>query len=220
MCGRSSVRLVWYRRHGHVSGSAAAAGSFNVSIIATDSLNVTAGITATLTVLGITTSSLPPGQTIADYSANITATGGMPPYSFVISGLPAGLSSSGGAISGRPLGPGTSPVNATVTDSKGLSVSAAYSLTVTGTGPLHISGSSLPDGNVNQPYSQGLSATGGTPPYTWAQTGGALPAGLSMNSSGTVFGIPDHPWHRFGRHPGDRLLRGPGFRHLVDRDCA
>ena len=34
------------------------------------------------------------------------------------------------------------------------------------------------------------SATGGVPPYTWSIGGGALPAGLAMDSSGAVAGTP------------------------------
>src|SRR5690348_9387334 len=33
-------------------------------------------------------------------------------------------------------------------------------------------------------------ATGGTPPYSWSLAGGALPAGLAMDASGTVSGTP------------------------------
>jgi putative Ig domain-containing protein/matrixin/fibronectin type III domain protein/Ig-like domain-containing protein len=40
------------------------------------------------------------------------------------------------------------------------------------------------------PYSQQLSATGGSPPYTWSLISGALPAGLSLSSSGLISGTP------------------------------
>jgi large repetitive protein len=61
--------------------------------------------------------------------------------------------------------------------------------TGTGTG-LTITTSSLPNGIVNQPYSQTLPASGGMPPYTWSMLGGALPDGLSLGSSGTLSGTP------------------------------
>ena len=39
-------------------------------------------------------------------------------------------------------------------------------------------------------YSQTLAASGGTPPYTWSLVSGALPAGLSLSSSGVITGTP------------------------------
>src|ERR1019366_1160010 len=45
-------------------------------------------------------------------------------------------------------------------------------------------------GTVGVPYSQALSATGGTAPYGWVLTGGTLPAGLTLNLGGTITGTP------------------------------
>jgi len=59
--------------------------------------------------------------------------------------------------------------------------------------PLAITTSSpLPNGTVGVAYSQALSATGGTPPYSgWTVDSGALPPGLSLNgSSGAISGVP------------------------------
>lgn len=44
---------------------------------------------------------------------------------------------------------------------------------------------------VNVPYVANLAATGGTPPYTWSITGGALPPGLGLaRATGTISGTP------------------------------
>ena len=49
----------------------------------------------------------------------------------------------------------------------------------------------LPDITVGQPYSYTLTETGGVPPFTWSITAGALPAGLTLNSStGVISGTP------------------------------
>src|ERR1700722_9943509 len=52
----------------------------------------------------------------------------------------------------------------------------------------------LPTGQVNTPYSQQLTASGGTGPYTFTQISGSLPPGspaFSLNSAGVVSGTPD-----------------------------
>jgi uncharacterized protein (TIGR03437 family) len=51
--------------------------------------------------------------------------------------------------------------------------------------------SHLPGGVAGVPYSFTLTAAGGTPPYTnWRVTAGALPAGLTLSSAGTISGTP------------------------------
>ena len=47
----------------------------------------------------------------------------------------------------------------------------------------------LATGTVGTAYSQTLSATGGTSPYTWSIGSGTLPAGLILSSTGTISGI-------------------------------
>jgi hypothetical protein len=49
---------------------------------------------------------------------------------------------------------------------------------------------SLPNATVAQAYSTSFSASGGTPPYTFAQTAGALPSGLGVSSAGVLSGTP------------------------------
>jgi len=58
--------------------------------------------------------------------------------------------------------------------------------------PLSITTASLPNGTMGQAYSQTLTASGGTLPYTWSITaGGSLPTGLTLNTStGVISGTP------------------------------
>ena len=58
------------------------------------------------------------------------------------------------------------------------------------TSPITITPGSAAAPNVGASYSQALGATGGNPPYTFAQTGGSLPPGLSF-SGNTISGTPD-----------------------------
>ncbi len=48
----------------------------------------------------------------------------------------------------------------------------------------------LQTGTVGLAYSQTLTVSGGTPPYTWALMSGVLPAGLSLSNTGVVSGTP------------------------------
>lgn len=55
---------------------------------------------------------------------------------------------------------------------------------------LSIAPSSLAHAFVGESFSQPLSASGGTAPYTFAVVNGSLPAGLSLSSSGVLSGKP------------------------------
>ncbi len=70
-----------------------------------------------------------------------------------------------------------------------LSGCAAHAPT-NGPSALNITPFTLIPGVVNVSYEQVLLASGGTQPYTWTLTGGALPPGLSLQSNGTVSGTP------------------------------
>jgi len=57
-------------------------------------------------------------------------------------------------------------------------------------GGLAIITTSLPEGQINQPYSASVGGSGGSLPYLWSVTP-ALPAGLSLNTqSGAITGTP------------------------------
>ena len=51
-----------------------------------------------------------------------------------------------------------------------------------------ITTTALPAGNTSNNYTATLAATGGTAPYTWQLTGGSLPTGLALSSSGIISG--------------------------------
>lgn len=50
--------------------------------------------------------------------------------------------------------------------------------------------SSLPNGTLGFAYTSNVTASGGTAPYSFAVTAGAVPAGLTLNSNGTLGGTP------------------------------
>ena len=186
---------------GTISGTPTASGSTSLTFKVVDSSSPAQAksITISLVVaqaLVITTASLPSGTKGSAYSNAMAATGGTTPYTWSIAAgsLPAGLSltSTTGLISGTPTAVGTFGFTVSVTDagSPAQTKSAAYSFVVA-PAVLAITTSSLPSGTQNTSYSNAVAATGGTTPYTWSISSGALPAGLSLASStGLISGTP------------------------------
>ena len=180
--------------NGNVGGVASQAGNFTPAVSLTDKNNTSASLSLTLAVLGIN-GSFPQGTTTSTYSGGVNGVGGTPPYTYALSGLPQGLTVSGGSVSGQISTAGSYTVGARVTDANGVSVSQNFSFVITGVAPstLTIVTTGLPDGVVGQPYGQTLGASGGKPGYTWSQSGGQAPAGLSLSGAGTVSGTPTTP---------------------------
>lgn len=195
---------------GAITGTPNATGTTTFTVKATDSTTPTAQ-TATkslsitvVNALSITTSSLPAGTVGSSYNTTVAATGGTTPYTWSWaaqggSSLPPGLSisSSTGVISGTPSTNTGSPFNVTITVTDATNpqqtASANFSITITvATLTVTTTSSQLPAGTVNTAYPNNvnLSATGGIPPYTWLQTGGTLPPGLSLSTSGQITGTP------------------------------
>ena len=147
----------------------------------------------------ITTSGLPAGTVNASYSATLTASGGVTPYTWsVVSGsLPAGLTlnSMTGGINGTPTTAGSYVFTAQVSDSQNPSGTDAKQLSISinpaQVAPLNITTTSLPSARRFVAYSQTLIATGGTRPYSWSLSSGALPPGLGLNAvTGVISGTP------------------------------
>jgi hypothetical protein len=59
--------------------------------------------------------------------------------------------------------------------------------------PLAIATTALTGANVGVPYTVSLAVTGGTAPYAWTISAGALPAGLSLSPGGVITGTPTAP---------------------------
>ena len=89
--------------------------------------------------------------------------------------------------------PGTANFTIEVQDSSATPETAAKAFALTiNPGALTISSvSPLNTAIANTPYSNTLSASGGTAPLTWSMTVGSLPAGLTLNAStGEISGAP------------------------------
>lgn len=146
--------------------------------------------------LTITIGSLPSGTVLQSYNASLSSTGGTGATTWDLVGgaLPAGLTlSASGVISGTPVSPGTSTPTFRVRDSGSPQQTATkpLSITVNNPAPPTITTTSLPAGTFNVAYNQTVSVTGGIGTLVWGVVSGALPPGLSLNSSnGHISGTP------------------------------
>jgi len=191
---RGGIYLVW-NISGHVKINVTLNSGLN-PVVSGVFFGGSAGAVAGGTPVSVITTSLAIGQQGTAYSATLAGSGGMTPYTWsIVSGaVPTGLSlnSSNGTISGTPAASGSSALSVQVTDSSSPAQTANVSLTLTITPAILATvTASLPSGHVGMAYSQMLTATGGTAPYAWTLTSGALPVGLTLNSStGLISGTP------------------------------
>ncbi len=180
---------------GVISGSPRAAGAFTIRIDLTDANSTKVDIDLGITIaapLSITTASvLATGSAGRPYTQSFTAAGGAPPYVWSISGsLPTGLTlSSSGSLTGTPSQVGVFQITIGVSDSKGANATAPYSLTIV-SGLAIATAPTLPIASSGTPYSFTLQPAGGSAPYSWVITSGALPNGLNFGSGGQISGTP------------------------------
>ncbi|MGE0433474.1 MAG: putative Ig domain-containing protein, partial [Planctomycetota bacterium] len=189
---------------GTISGTPSTPGNSSFTVEVRDTNNLTDTHAQTINVYSALAITNPPAGALADGIQNIaytpvtvTATGGKPSlvWSIVAGALPTGLSlnTGSGQISGTPTVANVFNFTVRVTDANAIFVQRAYTITVydvpTITSPAP--GALVPEGYVGRPYSRQINAAGGFMPYTWSIPSGALPAGLSINtSSGLISGTP------------------------------
>jgi hypothetical protein len=134
------------------------------------------------------------------FNYQFSAVGGTQPYNWSITSgaLPNGLSlnTGNGMLSGTPQTSGNFAFTVAVRDAQSRTAQKSVTIVVNGTAtaPLEIATASLPSVVVLGNFSAQLSATGGTAPYTWAMANGAIPTGVSLNTttgvlSGTAMAI-------------------------------
>jgi putative Ig domain-containing protein len=134
---------------------------------------------------------LPNGLVETPYRQSLTASGGTAPYSFAVAdgALPDGLNlSADGVLSGTPAAVGSFNFFLSTTDARGASTNVFYQLNILT--PIALSPPVLLEGKVGSAYRQIFGASGGSFPYSFTVTDGALPSGLELANSGELSGTP------------------------------
>ncbi len=133
------------------------------------------------------------------YSQQIIASGGVMPHTFSATGnIPPGLGlSDGGLLAGTPTTPGIYCFTIFVRDSAGCSARPFDYIIVISAAScpagtiISLSPPGLPASRTGVFYSEMITASGGTAPYTFAITAGSLPPNLTLNAAtGLVSGTP------------------------------
>ena len=125
---------------------------------------VIANLPLAVSLAGVPTSAV----TNSFYSAQPTASGGLPSYNWSATGLPAGIfiDNQSGLISGTPTLGAVYPITVTVTDAVNQTASASYNLTVAGSPGGTISVASV---NVGQNLQAPITITLNPPPAVAVQ---------------------------------------------------
>jgi large repetitive protein len=170
---------------GRIVGTPGAVGEFPVTVTVTDRIGGSATKQVRLSVFAaLAAPTATPTRGLAGKAVTITlrATGGRRPYTFAVTGLPAGLAldASGTKIVGTPSSVGEYPLTVTVSDSIGGSTPAALTLEIRS--PLAFAKRlkrSLPDARLGKKYRFWIPVTGAAKPSFVAI--GSVPPGLRLN---------------------------------------
>ena len=178
---------------GLLAGIPTTAGSYAFTVKVTDSSGLSGTEPVTMTIIpgpSMTFAAPPGGWTNTVYGYTLTELGGTSPFTWSVSGgLPAGISlSPDGNLSGTPTATGTFSFTVKVTDANGQSATQATSISISA--GVSTTFAAPPAAAVNAAYSDTLTATGGTTPYTWSVNAGTLPAGITLSAAGVLSGTP------------------------------
>lgn len=183
---------------GVLSGTPSVAGSYSTVVTLTDdigaqeTLSGSLEIAAALDISGSYTAEPTRNLAYPTFTANVV--GGWPPFTFDISvgSLPLGLTlhATEGTITGTPATQANYTATLRVTDAEGSTDTMAVNINVQG--DVTIAGGIPALGTTTVAFTgDNLSVSGGLAPYTWSISAGALPTGLSMNTStGDITGTP------------------------------
>ncbi|RAR72566.1 putative Ig domain-containing protein [Flavobacterium aciduliphilum] len=177
---------------GAITGTPTTIGSSTISVTATNTAGTSSAATITFNIAAaavpVVTATTYTGTTGTAFSNTVSATNS--PTSYAYTGtLPPGLSfsTSTGAITGTPTTAGSYSISVTATNAAGTSAAATIGFTISLPAPV-VTGGTL-SGTVSTAFTYTISATNS--PTNYAVASGALPNGLSLNSTtGQITGTP------------------------------
>lgn len=181
-----------------LTGTPTAEGTYSFTIRAQNSYgDASHKFTLTVNALvlpAITSTTLPVGTVGTYYSADLTATGTPTPTWSVKSGtLPAGLTlnSSSGDITGTPTTAGVFKFTLQAANAGG-TASQDFRIIINAEGSPTITTTTLPDGVTGRKYSADLAVSSvvSKDEAVWSLASGDLPVGLSLDTTGVIFGTP------------------------------
>jgi hypothetical protein len=157
--------------------------------ITLDSNNV--AVCASCSIITVLPATLPAGALGQPYTQTLSASGGSAPYTFSISSgsLPPGLLlSAAGLVSGTPTSVGSFTFTVQASDANGCIGARTYTIVINTfvCGTINVFPATLPAPLLGVPYNQSVGASGGSAPYTFAVSAGAIPAGLTFIATGTA----------------------------------
>jgi VCBS repeat-containing protein len=183
---------------GVLSGTPAAIGSFNITVMATDANSCVVISTLTLTAacpaIAITATNLAPGTAGVAYPPfSLSESGGTAPitWSLMAGAMPAGMILSySGALSGTPAQTGIFAFTVRAVDANGCAGTRDLLLAVNAKCPaVTITPNALPGGAAGVVYpAVSFAQFGGAAPVTWSA--GTLPPGMSFSNAGVLSGTP------------------------------
>ncbi|MNK69476.1 putative Ig domain protein [compost metagenome] len=187
--------------NGTLSGTPTAAGAYSFTVTATDSSTGAGPYSGARAYSGTVAAGAP---VAGDVSATVAYGSSANPITLNLSGGAAtSVAVASAASNGTATASGTSitytptagyggPDSFTYTASNGIGTSTPATVTITVSGPtITLAPSTVPAASVGTAYSQSVTAANGGAPYTYTISAGALPAGLSLNTStGLLSGTP------------------------------
>ncbi len=191
--GTMPAGLTFNTTLGTITGTPTATSSATISVTATNASGTSTAATITFNITlpspPLVTGASLTAPTGSAYTYTISATNSPTSYAIASGTLPTGLSlnTTTGVISGTPTATGSSSVTVTATNAGGTSSAATINFTITVPAPV-VTGSTQ-SGTVGTAFTYTISATNS--PTSYAQTGGTLPTGLSVDTTtGIISGTP------------------------------